>query len=132
MATEDEVAELLRLIKLFASILRSHYDDSLNGRTPAKLLRLLLKDRHFECLIELYARQKIENRRVRAIFSEHVDELRHSLQASADESEVQLRERRLALFTQICYKRIAIDFNTISLQLNGSLALPENLREVLT
>lgn len=38
----------------------------------------------------------------------------------------------MALFTQICYKRIAIDFNTISLQLVGSLALPDNLREVLT
>ena len=34
--------------------------------------------------------------------------------------------------TQICHKRINIDFNAISLQLEGSIGLPENLREILT
>ena len=51
---------------------------------------------------------------------------------AADARERDLYQRRLALFTQICYKRINIDFNTISLQLVGSLGLPDNIREILT
>jgi len=64
MASEEQVADLLRLMKLVSSILRSHYDAQ-NSRSPANLLSLLMKDRYVECLVEFYARYKIEDRRMR-------------------------------------------------------------------
>lgn len=91
-----------------------------------------MKDRYVECLVEFFGRVKIEDREVRQVFTEHVDEFKHCLHSSATDYERNLYQRRLALFTQICFKRINIDFNTISLQLVGSLGQPENLREILT
>ena len=39
----------------------------------------------------------------------------------------------MTLFTHICFKRLTnVDFNSISLQLVGSIGLAENLREILT
>ena len=135
LASREQIASLLRMLELFSTILRSHHHvkESAAGRNnPAKFLRLLLKDRYVECLVEFFGRVKIEDRAVRQVFTEHVDEFKHCLHSSASEHETSLYQRRLSLFTQICYKRINIDFNTISLQLVGSLGLPENLREILT
>lgn len=116
------------MLELFSTILRSNHEKN----ESVKFLRLLLKDRYVECLVEFFGRIKIEDRSMRQVFSEHVDEFKHCLNSSASEREANLYQRRLVLFTQICYKRINIDFNTISLQLVGSLGLHENLREILT
>lgn len=51
-----------------------------------------MKDRYVECLVEFYARHKIEDRQMRQLFSEHVDELRHCYKASAEAGEERLRE----------------------------------------
>ena len=132
VASREEVVSLLRMLELFSTILRSHHETNRGGNSPAKFLRLLLKDRYVECLVEFFGRVKIEDREVRQVFTEHVDEFKHCLHSSATDYERNLYQRRLALFTQICFKRINIDFNTISLQLVGSLGQPENLREILT
>ena len=68
-----------------------------------------------ECLIEFFGRIKIEDRAARQVFSEHVDEFKHCLNSGKSEEEKSLYQRRLTLFTQIFFKRINIDFNTISL-----------------
>ncbi len=70
---------------MFSTVLRSYHEDS--ERNPAKLLRLLLKDRYFETLVDLFVRHKIEQRKVRLVFQECVDEFKHCMQASADQRE---------------------------------------------
>ena len=81
VAALTEVTSLLRMLELFSSILRSHQTG------PSKFLRLLIKDRYVECLIEFYGRVKIEDRAVRQVFNEHVDEFKHCLHSTSTERE---------------------------------------------
>lgn len=97
------------------------------------MLRLLLKDRHVECLVEFFARVKIEDRATRQVVSEYIDEFKHCLHSSSTQDQRNKQQQRnLTLFTKICFKRINVDFNAISLQLVGSIGLADNLREILT
>ena len=68
---------------------------------------------------------------MRQVFNEHVDEFKHCYYSSMAEQERQRHWQKLDMLTKICFKRINIEFNTLSLQLVGSLGLPDNLREIL-
>lgn len=66
------------------------------------MLRLLLKDIYFECLLDLFARHKIEERSIRLVFAEFIDEFKHCMHASTSEPTSKTNksyEKRLSLFT---------------------------------
>ena len=67
-ATEQQVKALIQFLALVASILRAHQSEESSTQSPVKFLRLLLKDRYAECLLEFYARHKIEDRKARQLF----------------------------------------------------------------
>ena len=137
-ATNDEVRNTLGLVTLFTTILRSNQNST--ALNHAVFLRLLIQDRYVVSLLEFYGRQKITDSQVKQVFHENLDEFKHCLNSfSLDSTDLlsskaadQLYYKRITLFNQICYKHISADFTAISLQLVGSVGLPENLREVLT